>query len=46
MTGARWQLQALAREGDRICDSALMAMLNRYAELSDCRAPVHEWPAV
>jgi gamma-glutamyl:cysteine ligase YbdK (ATP-grasp superfamily) len=44
MTGARWQLQALARHGDPVCDAALMATLNRYAELSDGRAPVHEWP--
>jgi len=46
MTGARWQLRALERQGEGLSDAALSAMFNRYADLSDSGMPVHEWPEV
>jgi hypothetical protein len=46
-TGARWQLDALARlEADRPRHEALPAMLERYLVHSEGEAPVHTWPAV
>ena len=46
-TGARWQLDALARlEADRPRHEALTAMLERYLVHSEENTPVHTWPDV
>ncbi|EPX63544.1 glutamate-cysteine ligase, family 2 [Cystobacter fuscus DSM 2262] len=44
-TGARWQLDALARlEADRPRHEALTAMFERYLAYSEEGMPVHTWP--
>ena len=46
-TGARWQLDALARlEADRPRHEALTAMFERYLAYSEEGIPVHTWPDV
>ncbi|WP_257460441.1 glutamate--cysteine ligase family protein [Archangium lipolyticum] len=46
-TGARWQLDALARlEADRPRHEALTAMFERYLAYSEEGMPVHSWPDV